>query len=65
MRSKIRSPHIARPAAAQRRRPAMAVPEVAEFAPPADTKPAEPAPTAAEPDPAEDAVRRMVEAAYT
>jgi hypothetical protein len=43
----------------------MAVPEVAEFAPPADTKPAEPAPTAAEPDPAEDAVRRMVEAAYT
>jgi hypothetical protein len=65
MRRKIRSPHLARSAAAQRRRPDAAVPGVPEFEPPPDAKPAEPAAAAAEPDPTEEAIRRMIEAAYT
>jgi hypothetical protein len=60
-----RNPRLPRPHKAHRRPLASEIPEVAAFLPNKEAKRDEPAQANSEQDAAEEAVRRMVEAAYT
>ena len=66
MRRKSGSHKPGQPGKPSRRRPDTGIPEVPTFqAPPADTMPPASSPATTADDLVEDAVRRMVEAAYT